>query len=162
MQQMSIYGISFDVVGKQPVVLLKTEDGERYLPIWIGHAEAGAILARLQDTDSPRPMTHDLLANLVGDLGAHVVRVTVTDLREGTFYAAITLRRDGTGEIEVDSRPSDAIALAVRVDAPIFVADEVIAENAVQFTDPSEREDETVEKFKEFLDQVSPDDFADS
>ncbi len=161
MQQMSIYGISFDVVGKQPVVLLKTEDGERYLPIWIGHAEAGAILARLQDTETPRPMTHDLLANLVGDLGAQVVRVAVTDLRDGTFYAAITLRRDG-GDIEVDSRPSDAIALAVRVDAPIFVADDVIAENAVQFTDRPEREDETVEKFKEFLDQVSPDDFADS
>lgn len=160
MQEMTIYGISFDMVGKQPVVLLKTAEGERFLPIWIGHAEAGAILAKLQDNEPPRPMTHDLLTNLVQELDAEVVRITVTELREGTFYALITLRRAGA-EIDVDSRPSDAIALAVRAAAPIFVADEVIDDNSVEFAGSKpEQDDDTVERFKEFLDQVSPDDFA--
>lgn len=160
MHEMSVYGISFDMVGKQPVVLLKSASGDRFLPIWIGHAEASAILSRLQDTETPRPMTHDLLANLLGELGAEVVKVTVTELREGTFYAVITLRREGQGEMEIDSRPSDAIALAVRAEAPIFVADEVIDENGVEFAGKPEQDEDTVAKFKEFLDQVSPDDFA--
>lgn len=158
---MSIYGVSFDMVGKQPIVLLRTANGSTFLPIWIGHAEAGAILSKLQGTETPRPMTHDLLRSMVDELSAEVVRVTVTELREGTFYALITLRRDGT-EIEVDSRPSDAIALAVRVDAPIFAAEDVIAENGIEFAEQAAETEDTVEKFKEFLDQVSPDDFADS
>ncbi len=158
---MSIYGISFDMVGKQPVVLLKSATGDRFLPIWIGHAEASAILARLQDAEMPRPMTHDLLANMLGELGAKVVRVAVTELKDGTFYALITLQREG-GELEIDSRPSDAIALAVRAEVPIFVADDVIAENGVEFAGEPEHDEDTVAKFKEFLDQVSPDDFAES
>ncbi len=161
MQRMSIYGVSFDMVGKQPIVLLKTATGSTFLPIWIGHAEAGAILAKLQGTETPRPMTHDLLRTMVDELSAEVVRITVTELREGTFYALITLRREGA-EIEVDSRPSDAIALAVRVDAPIFAADDVIAENGIEFAEQAAETEDTVEKFKEFLDQVSPDDFAES
>jgi len=125
MQQMNVYGVSFDLVGKQPIVLLKTVEGNRFLPIWIGHPEAAAILMKLQNAATPRPMTHDLVTDILGELGARVVQVAVTELRENTFYAQITLQQDGS-EVEVDSRPSDAIALALRADCPIFVDEEVI------------------------------------
>ena len=118
MQEMHIYGVSFDLVGKQPIVLLKTAEGNKFLPIWIGHPEAAAILMKLQSATTPRPMTHDLVTDLLEQLGAQVIRITVTELRENTFYAQITVQLDGS-EIEVDSRPSDAIALAIRADAPI-------------------------------------------
>lgn len=159
---MSIYGVSFDMVGKQPIVLLKTEGGNTFLPIWIGHNEAQAILATLQGTTMPRPMTHDLLRDTVRELDAEVVRITVTELREGTFYALITLRRGpaGSEEIEIDARPSDAIALAVRVDAPIFAADDVVGENGIEFAQGPDANEDTVEEFKRFLDEVSPEDFA--
>ena len=156
---MQIYGVSFDMVGKQPIVLLKTIDGNRFLPIWIGHPEAAAILMKLQGASTPRPMTHDLLADVLEQIGAKVERVSVTELRDNTFYATITLSIDG-GEVEIDARPSDAIALAVRTEAPIFVADEVIAESAIEFEHDVEDTEEVVEKFKDFLDQVSPEDFA--
>lgn len=156
---MVIYGVSFDVVGKQPIVLLKTVTGNRFLPIWIGHAEAAAILAKLQGADSPRPMTHDLLSDIVGELHAQVTRVTVTDLRDNTFYALITLRAE-TAEIEIDSRPSDAIALAVRSNAPIFAADELIDESSIDFEPEADEAEDMVTQFKEFLDNVSPEDFA--
>src|SRR3990170_3792328 len=107
--EMVIYGVSFDLVGKQPIVLLKTAEGNKFLPIWIGHPEAAAILMKLQGAQTPRPMTHDLLTEMLGQLEARVVRITVTELRENTFYASITVQQDGS-EIEVDSRPSAAIA----------------------------------------------------
>ena len=112
---MVIYGVSFDMVGKQPIVLLKTADGNRFLPIWIGHPEAAAILVKLQNAAQARPMTHDLLNDVVGRLDAEVVSIAVTEMRENTYYARITLQQNGS-EIEVDSRPSDAIALAVRAE----------------------------------------------
>src|SRR5436190_19738638 len=115
MVEMSIYGVSFDLVGKQPIVLLKTAEGNRYLPIWIGHSEAAAILMKLQGATTPRPMTHDLVTEIIGQLDAQVVRITVTELKENTFYASITVQQNGS-EIEIDSRPSDAIAPAVRAD----------------------------------------------
>ena len=159
MVRMEIYGVSFDLVGKQPIVLLKTAEGNRFLPIWIGHPEAAAILMRLQETPAPRPMTHDLVAEIVHELGGEVVSITVTELKDSTFYAQITVRQNGH-EIEIDSRPSDAIALAIRVDAPIFAADHVIEESAVEFegTDPSE--EEMVAEFKQFLETVTPEEFA--
>ena len=162
MQEMQIYGVSFDLVGKQPIVLLKTADGNKFLPIWIGHPEAAAILMKLQNASTPRPMTHDLVTDILGELGARVVQVAVTELRENTFYAQITLQQDGS-EVEVDSRPSDAIALAVRAEAPIFVADEVIDESAIEF-EGEEISDEALEKevtkFRSFLENVTPDEFA--
>src|SRR5881409_2642841 len=106
---MVIYGVSFDLVGKQPIVLLKTADGNKFLPIWIGHPEAAAILMKLQGASTPRPMTHDLVTDLLSQLDVQVVRITVTELKENTFYATVTVARDGA-EIDVDSRPSDAIA----------------------------------------------------
>src|SRR3712207_4715671 len=128
MQEMVIYGVSFDMVGKQPIVLLKTQEGNKFLPIWIGHPEAAAILMKLQGASTPRPMTHDLVTEMLGRLEAEVTRIAVTELRENTFYAQVTVQQNGS-EIEVDSRPSDAIALAIRADAPIYVADDVIEES---------------------------------
>src|SRR5262249_27598795 len=157
MREMVIYGVSFDLVGKQPIVLLKTTDGNKFLPIWIGHPEAAAILMKLQNATTPRPMTHDLVTDMLEQLDAAVVRITVTDLRESTFYASITVQTNGT-EIEIDSRPSDAIALALRADAPIFADDKVIEESAVEFE--NETEEEMVSEFRRFLDEVTPDEFA--
>jgi bifunctional DNase/RNase len=156
---MLIYGVSFDLVGKQPIVLLKTADGNKFLPIWIGHPEAAAILMKLQSQASPRPMTHDLLSDMLEQLEAQIVRITVTELRENTFYAQITVQQDGR-EIEVDSRPSDAIALAVRADAPIFADDNVIEESAIEFEGEDVNEEEIVEEFRSFLDSVTPEEFA--
>ena len=162
MHEMVIYGVSFDLVGKQPIVLLKTADGNKFLPIWIGHPEAAAILMKLQGAATPRPMTHDLVTDMLEQLGAQVTRITVTELRENTFYAQITVQLDGS-EIEVDSRPSDAIALAIRADAPIFAADDVIEESAIEFEGEEVTEEEIeskVSEFKQFLDQVTHDEFA--
>jgi hypothetical protein len=169
MREMEIYGVSFDLVGKQPIVLLKTSDGNKFLPIWIGHPEAAAILVKLQNAATPRPMTHDLVTDLLGHLEAEVVSVTVTELRENTFYARITIQQNGS-EIEIDSRPSDAIALAVRSGAKIFAADEVIEESGIEFEGEGVQGEEAAgvptladldpDEFRRFLDSVSPDEFA--
>jgi hypothetical protein len=159
MQEMVIYGVSFDMVGKQPIVLLKTRDGNKFLPIWIGHPEAAAILMKLQGANTPRPMTHDLINDLLAELDVSCTRVAVTELKENTFYASITLTQNGR-DVEIDSRPSDALALAVRTGAPIFAAEEVIAESGIEFEHEVEDTEEVVDKFKEFLDQVNPEDFA--
>ena len=162
MQEMVIYGVSFDMVGKQPIVLLKTVDGNKFLPIWIGHPEAASILMRLQGAGTPRPMTHDLLSDMLEQLEAQVVRITVTELRENTFYAQITVQQEGR-EIEVDSRPSDAIALAIRAEAPIFAADRVIEESAIEFEGEDVDQDQLdaeVAKFRNFLEEVTPEDFV--
>jgi len=165
MQEMVIYGVSFDLVGKQPIVLLKTTDGNKFLPIWIGHPEAAAILMKLQGAAPPRPLTHDLLAAVLGQLEARVSKITVTELRENTFYAVITVVQNGT-EIEIDSRPSDAIALAVRAEAPIYAADDVIEETGIEFEgDEPDQEalqaeiEAKVSEFREFLEDVTPEDF---
>jgi bifunctional DNase/RNase len=174
MVEMEIYGVSFDIVGKMPIVLLKTTDGSRYLPIWIGHPEAAAILIKLQNSTTPRPMTHDLFVDMLSQLDVRVVRITVTELRDSTFYAQITVAQDGQ-EIEIDSRPSDAIALAIRTEAPIFADERVIEESGIEFEaedgedgpvpgEPvsltQEQIDEVTSKFKSFLEDVTPEQFA--
>ncbi|HSD25458.1 MAG TPA: bifunctional nuclease family protein [Solirubrobacterales bacterium] len=157
---MTIYGVSFDMVGKQPIVLLKTVDGNKFLPIWIGHPEAAAILMKLQGASTPRPMTHDLLSDVLDQMDAKCEKVSVTELRDNTFFASITISMNGS-ELEIDSRPSDALALAVRTSAPIFAADEVIEESAIEFEgEEVEDTEQVVEKFKDFLDNVTPEDFA--
>jgi uncharacterized protein len=168
MREMEIYGVSFDLVGKQPIVLLKTSGGNKFLPIWIGHPEAAAILVKLQNASVARPMTHDLFSDVLGQLEAEVVSVTVTELRENTFFARITIQQNGT-EIEIDSRPSDAIALAVRSGAKIYAADEVIEESGIEFEGEGADSDEIAgvtpladldpDEFRRFLDSVSPDEF---
>src|SRR5579885_3023286 len=150
---MTIYGVSFDLVGKQPIVLLKTADGNRYLPIWIRHPEAAAILMKLQGATAPRPLTHDLLVNILGELEVEIVRVTVTELRENTFHASITIQQNGH-EL--------AIAVAVRAHAPIFAADDVIEESAIEMEGDEVNEEEIVDQFKDFLDRVSAADFAEA
>jgi bifunctional DNase/RNase len=164
MQEMVVYGVSFDMVGKQPIVLLKTALGNRFLPIWIGHPEAAAILARLQDNETPRPMTHDLFSSALGELDAQVVRISVVEMRDSTFYARVVLRRDGQ-EVELDARPSDAIALALRAKAPIYAADDVIEESSIQMEDEEAAAaaadpEQLVEDFKQFLDEVRPEEFG--
>jgi bifunctional DNase/RNase len=170
MREMTLYGVSFEPVGKQPIVLLKTKDENRFLPIWIGHPEAAAILMKLQGAAPPRPMTHDLLADVIGELQGEIVRVTVTELRENTFYARITIVQDGR-ELEIDSRPSDAIALAVRCDAQIFASDDVIEESGMEFQADEEQAslvtasslaDLDPDEFRKFLENVTVEEFASS
>ncbi len=158
--RMSIYGINLDLFSSSPIVILKVEDENRYLPIWIGQPEARSILMKLQNQEFSRPLTHDLAVNLVSELGGSMEKVTVTELRDSTFFATISVQIDGR-TVEIDSRPSDAIALAVRSGAEIFAADEVIEEAAVVFEEAMEEtpEDEVVDKFKDWMNQVSPEDF---
>jgi bifunctional DNase/RNase len=156
MIEMELTGVRVELPTNQPIVLLRERGGERYLPIWIGAAEAAAIALSLQGVVTPRPMTHDLLKNILEDLTVEVQRIVVTELRDSTFYASIALQR-GTDGFEVSSRPSDAIALAVRMAVPIFAEEGVLDEASILI--PGD-EDEEVEKFREFLDNVSPEDFA--
>ncbi len=128
MIEMIVDSIRVSLMNYQRVVILKEKDTDRYLPIWIGPAEADAIAVKLQGVNVPRPLTHDLLYSVVGALGATVNSIVVSDLKNDTFFAKIILSVDG-GQMEVDSRPSDAIALAVRVEAPIY-AEEVVLEKA--------------------------------
>jgi len=158
---MVIYGVSFDMVGKQPIVLLKAVDSNKFLPIWIGQSEAAAIALEQQGVEPPRPLTHDLIRDLIAALGHSLKEVRIVDLQEGTFYADLIFDRD----IKVSARPSDSVAIALRVGVPIYVEEAVLAQAGLLIPDEGDeeagsavREDE-VEKFKEFLDSVSPDDF---
>jgi bifunctional DNase/RNase len=133
MVEMTIDSIRVSLMNYQRVVILKEKETERYLPIWIGPAEADAIAVRLQGVTVPRPLTHDLLQSVIDSLGAAVSSIIVSDLKNDTFYAKIILNLDG-GVVEVDSRPSDALALAVRVEVPIY-AEEVVLDQAGIFLD---------------------------
>ncbi len=157
-ERVTVYGVSFDATSKQPIVLLKVEDANRFLPIWIGHPEAAAILMKLQGAELPRPMTHDLLAMAIERLSARVAAVTVTELRENTFYAVVHLEVSGE-EVLLDSRPSDAIALAVRTDAPIYVSAELMNQSGIEFEREVQDVEEVIKEFRHFLDNVSPQDF---
>jgi uncharacterized protein len=156
MIELNLVGVRVELPTNQPIVLLREREGERYLPIWIGAMEATAIAFALQGIVTARPMTHDLLKNVLEEVGVRVERIVITELREGTFYAIIQLQQNGS-RYEVSSRPSDAIALAVRVNVPIFANEDVLSEASILIKDDEEQE---VEKFREFLDQVTPEDFA--
>ncbi len=131
MQQMEIDSIRVSLLNYQRVVILRAKESNRCLPIWIGPAEADSIAMRLRNEEVPRPMTHDLVQSIISSLGATVGRVIVSDLSNDTFYAKIIIQSNGS-QIEIDSRPSDAIALAVRTDAPIFAADSVVEKAGVE------------------------------
>jgi len=135
------------------------EEGTRFLPIWIGQPEAAAILMKLQNTELPRPMTHDLMTNILSNLSARLVRVVVTELKDNTFYALLHLEA-GDRQISVDSRPSDAIALAVRTESPIFAAQELLESSGIEFEQEPEDTEEIVKEFRDFLEQISPEDFV--
>ena len=158
MIELELVGVRVELPHNQPIVLLKERTGERFLPIWIGAVEATSIAFALQGVATARPMTHDLMRDLLNSLDVSVDRIVVTQLRERTFYAEIQMTQDGE-TIVVSSRPSDAIALAVRATVPIFADEEVLAEAGIEIEDDDEQE---VEQFKEFLDSVSPEDFRES
>jgi len=145
---------------RTPVVILRETAGQRrVLPIFIGTPEAQAIALSMQNIETPRPMTHDLMKNLLDEVGAEVDRITVTALRDGTFYAEIVL--SAAGEVHtVSSRPSDAIALAIRIGSPIFAEEEVLDEAGRVEQPDEEQAEQMVEEFREFIDHVNPEDFA--
>lgn len=145
---------------RTPVVILRETSGQRrLLPIFIGVPEAQAIALSMQNIETPRPMTHDLLKNVLDELGAHVERIVVTELREGTFFAEIVVKAQGEVR-SVSSRPSDAIALAVRIGSPIFAAEDVLDEAGRVEQDDDEQAEQMVEEFRAFIDHVNPEDFA--
>jgi uncharacterized protein len=152
-----LVGVRLQLPTNQPVVLLREAAGTRFLPIWIGAVEATAIAYAVEGLVPMRPMTHDLMKVVAESLGGSVSRVVVTELREAVFYADLVLDRDGE-EIHVSARPSDAIAFAVRAGAPLFAAPEVLEEAGVEIKDAEEESE--IEKFREFLDEVSPEDFV--
>ena len=153
MKRVDVMGVRVEMPSNQPIVLLREVEGDRYLPIWIGAAEATAIAYVQQGVLPPRPLTHDLLKDVVGAVGRTLAEVRITRLEDGVFYAELDL---GDGAV-VSARPSDAIALALRTSSPILVDDNVLDEAGVAI--PDEEEDE-VERFREFLDQVTPEDFG--
>lgn len=149
---MEVVGVRVEMPSNQPIVLLKETSGERYLPIWIGAVEATAIAFAQQGVVPARPLTHDLMKDVVEALGATLSTVNVTALRDGIFFADLIF----SNSVEVSARPSDSIALALRAGADIYASEEVLDEAGVPI--PDEQEDE-VEKFREFLDTISPEDF---
>ncbi len=153
MRQMEVVGVRVEMPTNQPIVLLKETQGERYLPIWIGPMEATAIAYAQQGLVPVRPLTHDLLRDILEALDVQLRTVNITALRNGTFYADLIF---SNGK-EVSARPSDSIALALRTGATIFAADEILEEAGIAI--PDEQEDE-VEKFREFLDTITPEDFG--
>jgi bifunctional DNase/RNase len=153
--RMEIKGLVLDPSSNAPIVILRDSGGQVFLPIWIGVFEANAIALRMEGIEPPRPMTHDLLRSTVEHLGADVRQILISDLRDSTFYAVITLRQNDR-DLEVDARPSDAIALALRTDAPIYVARQVL-EKAKAFDIVDTGEDESSSKL---LDQLGPDDLG--
>ena len=155
MIELELVGVRVELPHNQPIVLLKEQTGERFLPIWIGPVEATSIAFALQGVQTARPMTHDLMRDLLESLHVVVERIVVTELKDGTFYAEIHMTSAGEAVV-VSSRPSDAIALAVRASVPIFADEAVLEEAGIEIEDDEEDE---VERFKEFLDQVTPEDF---
>jgi len=147
--EMKIRGLMLDPVTNTPIVILKDSGGDTVLPIWVGVYEANAIALEIEKVSTPRPMTHDLIKNVLAGLDAHVHKIVVTELKEDTFYAVIWMERDGRS-ISVDSRPSDALALALRVDCPIFVEDEVL-KTSKKAANSAEATSEEMRKFLENL-----------
>lgn len=152
-----LIGVRLQLPTNQPVVLLRETAGTRFLPIWIGAVEATAIAYAVEGLVPQRPLTHDLLKLVAEALGGTVARVEVTELRDAVFYADLVFDQEGK-EVHVSARPSDAIALAARTGAPIFASAEVIDDAGIEIRD--EDEESEIEKFREFLDEVTPEDFA--
>ena len=154
--EMQIKGLMMDPVTNVPIVILRDADNQRVLPIWVGPVEANAIALQIENVAPPRPMTHDLLRNLIADLGATLERVLITDLRGNTFYAYLELRRGGQ-RLLVDARPSDAIALAIRAGVPVMV-DTAVLEQARSAEVSSEQADQ--ERLQRWLESLDPDEMG--
>jgi bifunctional DNase/RNase len=154
--EMTIKGLMVDPITNTPIVILRDKEGQRVLPIWVGIFEANAIALQIENVATPRPMTHDLLRNVIQDLKASVQKIVVCDLQENTFYALIYLSVDGD-TVAIDARPSDAIALALRARAPIFVEETVI--DAAKTMDPSSDKADT-DRLHKWLESLGPDDLG--
>ena len=158
--EMKVRGLALDPLSNMPIIILRDEEDKRSLPIWVGIFEANAIALELEKIPTPRPMTHDLIKNILEAIEARVLKIVVTDLRENTFFAELHLQV-GEGEYTVDSRPSDAIALALRVGAPIFVNEEVVRKakslEVAKDAEPVKADDP--EKLREWLENIKPEDF---
>ena len=153
---LDVVGVRVELPSNQPIVLLREQNGTRYLPIWIGANEATAIATALEGVHPPRPLTHDLMRSVIDAVGALAVRVVITEMRDSVFYADLALDVSGE-EIKISSRPSDAIALAVRTGTPVYAISDVLDEAGVHFEEDNE-EDE-VARFREFLEEVTIEDF---
>ena len=171
MIRLSLVGVRVEVPTNQPIVLLREDEGQRYLPIFIGPPEATAIVYALQGMETPRPMTHDLFKTVLDDMSMRLQQVVITELHDGTFYAEIELAGNGNAH-RISSRPSDAIALAVRCEAQIFAADDVVDESAIEFQAGDDEQASLVtasnladldpEEFRRFIETVTPEEFASS
>ena len=157
MIEMKVMGIALDTRTGSPIVVLHDVDNRRALPIWIGSAEASAIIRKIENLNVVRPMTHDLIPDIIEKTGFTLDRVEINDVEEETYYATLFLKKDDE-EIKIDARPSDAIAVAIRVDAPIYVAPNVLSNGSVS-TD-SAKDEEEAQEFKQFVQSIKPSDFA--
>ena len=158
MIEMKVMGIALDTRTGSPIVVLHDKDNRKALPIWIGSAEASAIIRKIENLTVARPMTHDLIINIIEKTGYTLDRVEINDVEKETYFATLFLKDDNDNFIEIDSRPSDAIAIAIRVDAPIFVTANVLSNGSVS-TDTAKDEEEAQE-FKNFIQSIEPSDFA--
>ena len=156
---MEVIGVRVEMPSNQPIVLLKEIDGSRFLPIWVGAVEATAIAFAQQGVEPPRPLTHDLMNNLVELLDATLTAVHLTEIKDGIFYATMLLRDSSGGQLTISARPSDAIALAVRSHINILATQELLDEIGIEIPQ-GDGENQEVEKFREFLDQINPEDFV--
>ena len=153
--KMNLEGVRIELPSQKPIILLKENNGNRYLPIWIGPFEASAIALEMSHIKMPRPMTHDLIISIISNLNIKIDTIEVSDLKENTFYAIINIIDQNKRSIKIDSRPSDAIAIAVRSRCDIYVSEKVIDSGGIVI----QTIDEEIDKFKDFLDHVKPEDF---
>ena len=156
---MEVIGVRVEMPSNQPIVLLKEIEGSRFLPIWVGAVEATAIAFAQQGVEPPRPLTHDLMSNLVELLDATLTAVHLTEIKEGIFYATMLVCDSNGGQLSLSARPSDAIALAIRTHSNILATQELLDEIGIEIPQ-GEGENQEVEKFREFLDQINPEDFV--
>lgn len=157
MIEMKVMGIALDTRTGSPIVVLHDLDNRKALPIWIGSAEASAIIRKIENLKVQRPMTHDLIIDVVEKTGFEIDRIEISDVDDDTYFATIYLKNDNGEEKEIDARPSDAIAVAIRVNAPIFVAPSVLAEGAI--SSDLQKDAEEAEEFKNFIQSIKPSDF---
>lgn len=158
MIEMKVMGIALDTRTGSPIVVLHDKDNRKALPIWIGSAEASAIIRKIENLNVARPMTHDLIINIIEKTGYNLDRIEINDVEKETYFATLYLKDNEDNFIEIDSRPSDAIAVAIRVDAPIFISSKVLSSGSVS-TD-SAKDEEEAQEFKNFVQSIKPSDFA--
>ena len=156
---MEVIGVRVEMPSNQPIVLLKEKDGLRFLPIWVGAGEATAIAFAQQGVQPPRPLTHDLMRDVIESLDAVLTTVHLTQIKDGIFYATLNLRTSSSQNISISARPSDAIALAIRTHSNILATPELLAEAGIEIPVAEGDENQEVERFKEFLEQINPEDF---